>query len=380
MKPLRIALISPFPPLKGGIAQFSSRLKKAFEDAGCEVIQVPFRKLYPRWLLKGRQASEPGTVLSSILPFSIDLVNPVSWLVMARNIRRINPDVLLVACWSGVLAPLCVLMRLVTGVKTVILLHNFTSHESVPGEALLQRMLTTSADGFILLSRSVETELKAFSPGASALTLFHPVYEIQGALPSKPEARGSLGLPVGAKVLLFFGYVREYKGLDRLLEAMALVLRQEPSARLVVAGEFVIDSTLFKSHADRLGIAPNVEFLEGYVPADRVGTLMAAADAVVLPYRSATQSGIVPLAFGCGVPVIACDAGALAEQVEHGRTGWIVEGRGADALAEGILEFFHRKEEIPFEREIEAACRKMSWGVFASEAARFLENCKGGAA
>lgn len=378
--PLRIALLSPFPPLKGGIARFSSRLQSAFEDAGCEVVPIPFRRLYPRWLLKGRAAYELGTALFPISHFSIDLMNPISWLVTARQIRRLDPDVLLIAYWTGLLAPLCALMRRATGLKTVILLHNFTSHEHIPGESMLKGMLTASADGFILLSRSVGTELAAFSPKSRSLTLFHPVYEPQGERSPRGEARRSIGLPDASKVLLFFGYVREYKGLDRLLEAMALVLRQEPSARLVVAGEFVIDSTLFKSHADRLGIAPNVEFLEGYVPADRVGTLMAAADAVVLPYRSATQSGIVPLAFGCGVPVIACDAGALAEQVEHGRTGWIVEGRGADALAEGILEFFHRKEEIPFEREIEAACRKMSWGVFASEAARFLENCKGGAA
>ena len=376
---MRIALISPFPPLKGGIAQFSNRLQKAFDDAGCEVIQVPFRRLYPRWLLKGRQASEPGALLSTVSPFSLDLMNPFSWLVMARNIRRLNPDVLLLACWTGVLAPLCALMRRVTGVKTVILLHNFNSHESVPGEALLQRLFTASADAFILLSRSVESELKVFSPEARTLTLFHPVYEIQGERPSKLEARGRMELPADAKVLLFFGYVREYKGLDRLLEAMAIVLRQEPSVHLVVAGEFVVDSSLFKGLADRLGIASNVEIHEGYVPADRVGTLMAAADAVVLPYRSATQSGIVPLAFGYGVPVIACDAGALAEQVEHGRTGWIVEGRGVEALAEGILEFFRRKESLPFERDIEAACRRMSWSVFASEAARFLEKSKGGA-
>ncbi|NTW53107.1 MAG: glycosyltransferase [Chlorobiaceae bacterium] len=380
MKPLRIALVSPFPPLKGGIAQFSSRLQKAFDDAGCETVQVPFRRLYPRWLMKGRAATEPGSLLSPASPFSLDLINPFTWLVVARRIRTVRPDVLLIACWSGILAPLCVIFRRLTGLKTVILLHNFTAHESVPGELLLKRMLTASADGFVTLSRSVSSELKAFSPGVRTLTLFHPVCEPGALRPSKPEARRTMGIHEDSKVLLFFGYVREYKGLDLLLEAMAVVLRQEPSMRLVVAGEFLIDPSLFKDQAERLGIAANVEFHEGYVPSERVGTLMAAADAVILPYRSATQSGIVPLAFGHGVPVIACDAGALTEQVEHGRTGWIVEARGADALASGIIEFFGRKGSLSLEQNIAEACMKMSWNVFASDAARFLEQCSRGAA
>jgi glycosyltransferase involved in cell wall biosynthesis len=378
--PLRIALLSPFPPLKGGIARFSSRLQNAFEDAGCEVIPIPFRRLFPRWLLKGRVAYEPGAALFPESHCSLDLMNPISWLVTARHLRRLDPDVLLIAYWTGILAPLCALMRRATGLKTVILLHNFTSHEHIPGESLLKGMLTASSDGFIVLSRSVGAELAAFRPKSRILTLFHPVYEPQGICSPKREARRSMGLPEESKVLLFFGYVREYKGLDMLIEAMALVLQKDPSVRLVVAGEFFIDSHVFKDQASRLGIDANVDFQEGYVPTERVGTLMAAADAVVLPYRSATQSGIVPLAFGHGVPVIACDAGALAEQVEHGRTGWIVEGRGAEAMAAGILGFFRTQERQPYDQRIEAACRKMSWSVFASEAARFLERCSRGAA
>jgi glycosyltransferase involved in cell wall biosynthesis len=337
------------------------------------VVPIPFRRLYPRWLLKGRAAYEPGTHLSPDLPLSLDLMNPFSWLAAARHVRSCEADVLLIAYWTGLLAPLCAVMRRVTGLKTVVLLHNFTSHEHIPGESLLKSVLTASADGFIALSGSVASELMAFSPDSSTLTLFHPLYEPQDGRLSKPDARRVLGLAVESKVLLFFGYVREYKGLDLLLEAMAVVVRKDPSVRLVVAGEFVIDASVFRELADRLGIDANIDFHEGYVPAERVAALMASADAVVLPYRSATQSGIVPLAFGHGVPVIACDAGALAEQVEHGRTGWVVDGHSAEDLAAGILGFFDRKESLPFEQYIEEASRKMSWSAFASGAALFLE-------
>ncbi len=150
-------------------------------------------------------------------------------------------------------------------------------------------------------------------------------------------------------------------------------MRRDPSFRLVVAGEFILDSSPFREHARRLGIEGAVMFREGYVPAGEVSTLFAAADAVVLPYRSATQSGIVSLALGHGVPVIACNAGGLGDQVEHGRTGWLVHEEGGEALAEGILDFFRERGRLPLEEGIAEFCRRNSWREFASQAAKFLE-------
>ena len=361
--------------MKGGIARFSGRLQVVLEAAGCEVLPVPFRRLYPRWLLNGRPAIEPGIPLPASTAFRLDLINPLSWFSTARAIRRQKPDVLLLAYWSGLLAPLFAVLRAVTGIRSVVLLHNFTSHEKLPAERLLQRLLLAFADGFITLSDSVRQELDATGIGKPVKSLFHPVYEPQGRVPSKPEARKAHGLPAEAKVLLFFGYVRRYKGLDLLLEAMAVAIREEPALRLVVAGEFISDLSLFRADVERLGIAGNVELLPGYVPADRVAPLFAAADAVVLPYRSATQSGVVPLAFGHGVPVIACDAGALSSQVSHGRSGWIVKRPGPEALAGGILEFFRSKASMPLGEGLDEARRSTSWQAFAAESVRFLETC-----
>lgn len=376
MTSLRIAMLSPFPPLKGGIARFSERLGRAFGEEGCEVIPVTFRSLWPRWLMKGRPASEPYVPVLHDTQLSLDLLNPLSWLTVARRLRADRPDVLLFAYWSGVLAPLCMIIRRASGLKTVVLLHNFTSHETIPGESMLKRMLVASSEGFITLSRTVETELRVFSPEAKSRCLFHPLYERQGSAPSKPEARQDLGLPRASKVLLFFGYIREYKGVDTLLETMAIVLRRDSSVRLVVAGEFILDSSVFRHQAERLGITGQVDFYEGYVPSGQVARLMAAADAVVLPYRSASQSGIVSLAFGHGVPVIAFSIGALGDQIEHGRTGWLVREYGADALAAGILDFFREREHLPLNEGIDEACRRNSWNRFASESVDFLEQCR----
>jgi glycosyltransferase involved in cell wall biosynthesis len=370
-------MLTPFPPLKGGIARFSGRLVQAFEEIGCEVLRVPFRRLWPRWLMKGRQASESGTPQADYSGLSIDLLNPVDWFAVSHRLGEALPDVLLVASWSGIFAPLCAVVRRVSGLKTVVLLHNFTSHESIPGESLLNRLLVASADGFITLSRSVESELLGFAPEARSLCLFHPVYERQGVMPSRSEARRSLALPETSRVLLFFGYVREYKGLDTLIDAMAVLLQREPAIRLVVAGEFFLDASVFREQIARLGIDGAVLFHEGYVPSGDVATFFSAADAVVLPYRAATQSGVVSLAFGHGVPVITCNAGDLGNQVEHGRTGWVVRETGANALADGILDYFGRSDRQSLERNIEETCRRSSWRVFASRAVGFLEACCG---
>jgi glycosyltransferase involved in cell wall biosynthesis len=372
---LRIALISPFPPLKGGIARFSNRLQAAFEDTGCQVLPVPFRRLYPRWLLNGRSATDPGEPTPSVSPFHLDLMNPLSWVLTARALRRLNPDVLLVAYWTGLLAPFCAVMRAVTGIRTVVLLHNLTSHEPLPAERLLQRLMLAFADGFVTLSGSVRRELESLGNRKPLLTLFHPLYDTHGPVPTKRDARRALCLPNDSKVLLFFGYIRRYKGLEVLLEAMAIAHREDSSLRLVVAGEFIRDAAHFRALAERLEIAGIVDFQVGYVPAERVGTLFAAADTVVLPYQSATQSGVIPLAFSHGVPVITCAAGELSRQVAHDRNGWVVERPGPEALAEGILDFFTRREAMPLREGIEEARKALSWKVFASESAAFLETC-----
>ncbi|NTU67735.1 MAG: glycosyltransferase [Chlorobiaceae bacterium] len=380
VQPLRIALISPFPPLKGGIARFSGLLRPALEAAGCEVLPVPFRRLYPRWLLNGRPAADAGDQATLPSSFRLDLMNPLSWFLTARAVRNQRPDLLLVAYWGGLLAPLCAVFRAVTGIRTVALLHNFASHERLPAEALLQRLLLASSDGFITLSSSVREELDSAGHRKPATTLFHPVDAAPEHLPSKPEARKLLGLPSEAKVLLFFGYLRRYKGLDVLLETMAVAHRRDPSLLLVVAGEPVGAAGSVGAAVERLGIAGCVQLLPGYVSADRLAPLFAAADAVVLPYRSATQSGVAPLALSHGVPVIACDAGALPSQVAHGRTGWVVRRAGHEALAEGILEFFRCRGSMPLREGLDEARRAASWQEFASQAASFLDSCAKGAA
>jgi len=202
--------------------------------------------------------------------------------------------------------------------------------------------------------------------------LFHPVYEPRLHPPGRNAARLRLGISSGARLLLFFGYVRQYKGLDMLFDALAIVVRHDPEVRLIVAGEFIQGVERFRALADRLGISGFVDIRAGYVPEAECSLLFSATDAVVLPYRSASQSGVARLALGFGVPVIVTAAGGLAEGVEHRATGWVVESSSPEALAEGVMAFFRERDDVAMRRKIAAAREAVSWKVFAGRAVRFI--------
>jgi glycosyltransferase involved in cell wall biosynthesis len=363
---LRLALISPFFPLKGGIAHFSGLLAAAFRRQGDEVVPIPFKSLYPRWLV-------PSPELLVAEDARLVLYNPFTWFETIRCLNALKPDVVLVAYWTGLLAPLCFVVRRLTGIKMVVLLHNLSSHESLFFEPFMQRLLALSADGFLTLSQAVANEVSVAMPEIPQLTLFHPVYEPEAVPPSALEARQQLQLDADAPVLLFFGYVRRYKGLDTLLRAMPAILQREPTLRLVVAGHFYENVAIYRQLIDELGIASSVDIYAGYVDSDRTALLFAAADAVVLPYRSATQSGVVQLAYGHGLPVIVTPVGALPEMVRHGETGWIARDSSPEGCAAAVGEFLDSREKLPAMRSAIADFRRaFSWERFATSTSSFL--------
>ncbi|NTU97456.1 MAG: glycosyltransferase [Chlorobiaceae bacterium] len=374
MKPLRIAFLSPFHPLKGGIAKFSDLLLAAFSRRSYDLLPIPFKALYPGFLQ--RFASFSSRSATAAGPENgIVLYNPFSWFRSVRLIRSMQPDILLMAYWTGFLAPLYFMVHRFTGAKCVLLVHNFSSHESWFFEPFMQKLIARFPVAFITLSRTVAGEVAAAVPKKPVLRLFHPVYEPSGDAFSRADARRELGIGSGVPVLLFFGYVRRYKGLDILLEAIPAILERDPSLMLIVAGEFFENPALYRAMTVRLGITANVIIHEGYVPGEKTGLYFAAADALVLPYRCATQSGVVQLACGYGLPVIATPAGALPDMVLHGRTGWIADECSPAGVARAAGEFLAGRANLgAMRREIEVFARSFSWDAFARDAGEFLEN------
>ena len=364
--------LSPFFPLKGGIAHFSGVLQEALCKRGHDVISVPFRALYPGFIVNNAESPLPENA-------QLVLYNPFSWPGIIRHIKSLKPDILLVAYWTGLLAPLCFVLHRVTGIRMVVLLHNLSSHESFFFEPLMQRVLAASADGFLTLSSSVSQEVKAALPAVPLCTLYHPVYEPEGERPTVQDARHELHLDSSSPVLLFFGYVRSYKGLDIMLRAMPSILQRAPALRLVVAGHFYEDVSFFRHLIDQLGINSSVDLYPGYVPPERTALYFAAADAVVLPYRSATQSGVVQLAYGHGLPVIVTPVGALPEMVCPGETGWVSGDASPEGFADAVGEFLDSRERFASMRPaIEAFRHDFSWETFADAAGSFLETIAAG--
>ena len=370
---MRIAFISPFFPLKGGIARFSGLLAEALrKQRGDDVVPFAFRALFPDFIAQGAEAPLPEKV-------RLVLFNPFSWPEAIQRLRLLKPDILLVSYWTGFLAPLFFVVRRLTRIKMVVLLHNLSSHESFFIEPLLQRLLAASAEGFLTLSGAVSEQVRAAFPAVPLCTLFHPVYEPEGSLPSLVDARHELHLDSSSPVLLFFGYVRHYKGLDIMLRAMPAILLREPSLRLVVAGHFYEDVSFYRQLVDQLGLGGNVDLYPEYVPLERTALYFAAADAVVLPYRSATQSGVVQLAYGYGLPVIVTPVGALPEMVRSGQTGWVAGDASPEGLADAVGEFLDSRERFASMRPaIEAFRREYSWEAFADSAGKFLETIAAG--
>ena len=338
----RITLLGPFWPYRGGIAHFNAGLARALIEGGHDVRTVTFRRQYPDRLFPGQTQLEPGPSPPGVprAPARLDTLNPQTWTRTADRIADEGAEVVVFPYWMPLMAPMwgVVVRRLRRrGVTVLALVHNAIPHERKPGDLVLGRFALGRADGLLALSSRVAADLDRLGVTASVRTVPHPVYDGFGPAPPRPDARERLGLPDEAPVFLFFGFIRPYKGLHVLLDAWGGVVERVPDARLVVAGEFYADEDALRAQAAPLG--DSVRFDAAYIPDDRVGLYVSAADAVVQPYVTATQSGVAQVAFGYGRPVITTDVGGLAETVPDGVAGLVVPPNDPDALADALVRF-----------------------------------------
>ena len=337
---MRFVLIGPFPPYRGGIAHFSEALRRGLGARGHAVEAVTFSRQYPGLLFPGTTQYEPdGTTVGAAR--LLDTVGPRSWRRTARYVAAKKPDAAVFQFWMPFLGPSygTVARRLrKAGVPVLAVVHNALPHERRPGDRALARHFLRACDGLVVMSESVRRDLQNLGVEAPVRRVRHPVYEHFGEARPRAEARAALGLPTDAPVLLFFGFVRRYKGLHVLLEAMPRVLERLPEARLVVAGEFYEDEAAVRRQAAPLGHA--VRFDAEYIPSESVAAYFSAADVVVQPYVSATQSGVAQIAFHFERPVITTDVGGLAETVLDGEAGLVVPPEHPAALADAVVRFF----------------------------------------
>jgi glycosyltransferase involved in cell wall biosynthesis len=367
---MNVVIIGPAHPLRGGLASFDQRLCKAFMDEGYTASIYSFSLQYPGFLFPGttQYSSDPPPEHIEIHSL-INSVNPFSWLRVGRRLRRESPDLVVVRYWLPFMGPALgtILRRARKNRKTriIAITDNVLPHEKRPGDTAFTQYFLKSCDAFITMSDEVMQDLKKFEKQKPAARVVHPLYDNFGEIIPKTEARRllreRLRLDIGEqeKVILFFGFIRKYKGLDILLRAMAEPGIRESGIRLLVAGEYYEDAQAYRELIETLKIGDRLILKTDFIPDSEVQYYVCAADAVIQPYRHATQSGVTPLAYHFERPMIVTNVGSLPAHVLHEQTGLVAEPEPA-SLARAIRRFYELGEEY-FIPHLRSEKKKYSW-------------------
>ena len=343
-------LVGPFYPLRGGIAQYIGVLGQKLEVRGHAVRVLSFRKQFPKLLFPGQTQIETSQdyIKLDTRPVFIPW-NPCTWLRTFWAIRRGKPNAVIFKYWMPFFAPgyaaVCGLTKWLTSVRIIYIVDNVIPHEKRPGDRFFTRLAFRWVDAFIVQSDVVRQDLLRWFPEAKRREVkfvHHPIYDCYTDTNlSREKARQKLGLKAEGKLLLFFGLVRHYKGLDVLIEAFPhIVASLGEDVHLLVAGEFYETEETYWRRVEELDLSHKVAIVNKFIPNEDVGTYFRAADLLVLPYRSATQSGVIQVAFHFELPVISTRVGGLPEVVRDGETGFLVPPEDPKSLAEAVVKFF----------------------------------------
>ncbi len=366
---MRIALISPAHPLRGGIAASSERLARELQGMGHEVTIFSFSLQYPDLLFPGKtQYTDDPAPADLHIRTEINSVNPYNWLRTGMRLRRYRPDLIVSRFWLPFMGPAIGTIQRLAGKKAVRigLIDNALPHEPRPGDRPLTRWYLGSLDAALVMSQAVADDLQRLGFRKPVARAPHPVYDNFGAAATREEALNALGLSANATWLLFFGFIRAYKGLDLAIEALASpLLRKRNDLRLLIAGESYTDTAPCRALAERLGVADRIVWHEQYIPTEQVRHYFGAADLVVQPYKSATQSGITQIAYHFGKPMVVTRVGGLPEMVPHERAGLVVPPT-AEAIAQAIARFLDDATlRQKLERGVREVARQYSWAHLA---------------
>lgn len=372
---MKISILGPCWPYRGGIAAFSERLAHQFLAEGHEVNLYTYTLQYPSFLFPGTTqyttAKQPEQL---VIERRLSSINPFTWFSLGRTIRHEAPDLLILAYWMPFMAPcqgtVARIARKNGKTKVLALCHNFIPHETRPGDMLLSKYLLGSVDGVASLSQSVCNDVTRIKPSMPTVASPHPLYDNFGQKVGREEACAKLGLDPKYKYFLFFGLIRDYKGLDWLLDAFSKV--EAPDARLIIAGEFYAHGDAYLDQAKALNLDDRLVWKTQFVPDDEVRYYFCAADLVVQPYKTATQSGVTQIAYHFEKPMLVTNVGGLPEIVPHGKVGYAVDPN-VDAIAAALNDFMAHPSD--YHEGIVAEKQKYSWCVMSRAISELLNNC-----
>jgi glycosyltransferase involved in cell wall biosynthesis len=330
-----------------------------------------FKRLYPGFLFPGKTQYVEGPSIEIETARLLDSINPVSYQKTANALKAFGPDVLIVSYWMSFFVPAYsyIVSRMKKQCKIILLIHNAIPHEPKFFDKPLARFLFKQADGFVVLSENVAEELEQLRPDAVSITLPHPLYDHFDKKINAAHARESLGLELHKKTILFFGLIRDYKGLDLLIDAVSLL---DDSYQLIIAGEPYGSFDKYDEQIKQANHPERIKVFNRYISDNEVPLFFSAADVCVLPYRSATQSGIISIAYHFELPLLATNTGGLKESVETPGAGLIIPEITPASIAETIQLFFHKDKRI-FISNIQKEKALLTWEHFAETLLAFAE-------
>jgi glycosyltransferase involved in cell wall biosynthesis len=370
---MKISFISPFYPYRGGIAQFSDRLENAL-SASNELDKVNYSRLYPEFLFPGKSQFVDDYVLEkSDLKYGVDSINLFKFLSTVKRIKSQNSDVLITSYWMSFFSPVLSLICFFLGKRTkkVALIHNLIPHEKRFFDSFLTKLYVSQQDAFVVLSEKVKQDVLRMKSNAKVKLLYHPLYDQFGDKIDRKIALDYYNIPSSKKYVLFFGLIRDYKGLDVLIESISNL---SDEYHLIIAGECYGSFELYNDLINKNNLSNRITYIDRFIPDNEVNRIFSIADVCVLPYKSATQSGVTAVALHFDVPVISTKVGGLNEYVLHEKTGLLVEPNNSDKLAESIQLYFDDDLESKFKAEMTDLKQKLSWENFSYELNLFLKS------
>lgn len=365
MEKKKVVLIGPVYPYKGGIAHYTGLMYRALCKI-YDVEMVSYKFQYPKILYRKEQRDYGNDSFKiEDTKYLIHTANPFNWLYTAKRIRDIKPEMVIIQWWHPYFAPCYyMLCKCIKNIKILFVCHNVFPHERFPMDRILAKAVLRQGDRYIVQSRMDAEDLQTIIKDPIFRQTVHPTYNaFRLENMSGEEARSRPGIRMEEKILLFFGFVREYKGLKYLIQAMPQIVRCIPGAILLIVGDFSGEESK-KQYVEMIArkqVQDCIRIYDGYIPDREVEKFFAASDLVMLPYISATQSGIAQIAYGFEKPVVATNVGGLPDVVADGRTGYIVEPENADALADAAVDFFEKDRAAEFAGNVKKEAYRFSW-------------------
>ncbi len=361
----KVIIIGTAHPFRGGLASFNQRIAKEFQEQGDEVEIFTFTLQYPSIVFPGKTQYSDGPAPTNLsIQRTFSSINPFTWIKTGRAIKALKPDIVLCRFWLPFMGPCFgTMLRIIKQnkhTKILSLIDNIIPHEQRIGDKQLAQYFVNQVDAFVVMSKSVQRDLQQFLKEQPVKYIPHPVYDNYGDPLEKPVARQWLNIPTAGEYILFFGFIRDYKGLDLLLRAMADERIQQREIQLIVAGEYYGGKEKYEILIKELGIADRLILKTDFIPNEEVKYFFSAADLVVQPYKSATQSGISQLCYHFEKPMVVTNVGGLPEIVRHEQGGYVVPVE-VTAIADAILAFYEKEKEADFISVVKEVKKEFAW-------------------